>query len=321
MSISELCLGAVTFGLETDEATAGRMLSQYLDAGGNFIDTANSYPPGRKGVAEGILGRLIAPHRDELILATKCGSPMTDEPNDRGTSPRNITRAVDASLRRLQTDWIDLFQLHWPDRSVPNDETLVALNDLVRTGKVRAIGVCNHLASDITKLHGLAQRHGWATIATSQVQYSLVSRTVELEILPVSTELGIVTLPWSPLGGGVLAGRYPGGSVPQDSRVASGHPAAPVLNERSLRIAAEVRQVSASEGRSPAQVALNWVLDRPGVAAPILGVRTVEQLTDNLGATGWTLDGESRARLDAVSSPELPYPHDFYARLGHRSYD
>jgi aryl-alcohol dehydrogenase-like predicted oxidoreductase len=243
--------------------------------------------------------------------------PMGDSPHDRGAGRRYLTRAVEASLRRLGTDWVDLYQVHWPDPSVPLEETLRTLDDLVSAGKIRFFGLSNYTAADLQHGIDLCDVRGWSPIASHQPQYSLVSREIELDSLPLCARNDIAVLPWSPLGGGVLTGKYADTSTrPADTRMALFKwQAEQRLTEQSLRIAGEVGRIAAELGRSSAQVALNWVLHRPGVTAPILGARNVTQLEDNLGAEGWALSDEHVAALDKISERPLPYPYDMYRML------
>jgi aryl-alcohol dehydrogenase-like predicted oxidoreductase len=313
--VSELCLGTMTFGNQADEATSRRMLDAFLDAGGNFVDTADVYG---KGVTEEVLGRALGARRERVVLATKGRMPMSDDPNDQGASRRHLFRAVDASLRRLDTEWIDLYQVHWPDPLVPLEETLSALDDLVRMGKIRSVGVSNYLASHLATARALSDRYGWAPVVSLQPQYSLVSREIELEILPLCRQHGLAVIPWGPLGGGVLTGKYRADEAPPaGTRLGMSEALAERgLTQRNMAIAAEVRRIAESIGRTPAQVALNWVLHQPGITAPIIGARTPAQLESNLDATQWRLDAGDLRALDEVSRPALPYPHDLYRVMG-----
>jgi aryl-alcohol dehydrogenase-like predicted oxidoreductase len=315
LRVSALCLGTMTFGTESDEEHSAEVLDRYLDAGGNLVDTADVYS---RGASEEILGRLLGARRSRVVLATKAGMARSDDPNDRGASRRHLVEALDASLRRLQTDWIDLYQVHWPDPLVAPEETLSTLDDFVRAGKVRQVGVSNYLGSHLATAAAVCDRYGWSPVVSLQPQYSLVSREIELEILPLCRQLDIAVLPWSPLGGGVLTGKYLAGQAPANgTRFAESEwQAERRLTDRNTAIATEVQKVAADVGRTPAQVALNWVLDRPGVTSVVLGARTVGQLEDNLGAQGWALEAEQVAALDRVSDLPLPYPHDGFRRLG-----
>lgn len=312
--VSELCLGTMTFGNEADEDASRAIVDRYLEAGGNFIDTADVY---QRGVSEEITGRALSGRRSNVVLATKGRMPMSDDPLDRGANRRHLIRAAEASLSRLGTDWIDLYQVHWPDPSVPIEETLAALDDLVTSGKIRYIGLSNYLGWELQRGIDACERNGWAPIVSHQPQYSLISREIELETLPLCAANSIAVLPWSPLGGGVLTGKYTGAdAVPTDSRLgASEAQAKRRLSEHNLLVAQSVAKLAADLGKSSAQVALNWVLHRPGVTAPILGARHVGQLDDNLGAAGWTLDAEQVSALDRASRVPLPYPHDMYRMI------
>lgn len=304
----------MTFGNEAEEPASRAIVERFLEAGGNFIDTADVY---QRGIAEEITGRALGARRDGVVLATKGRMPMSEDPNDRGAGRRHLTRAVEASLRRLGTEWIDLYQIHWPDPSVPIEETLSTLNDLVAVGKVCHVGLSNYTGWELQRGIDACERHGWAPIVSHQPQYSLISREIELETLPLCSSHGIAVLPWSPLGGGVLTGKYSGAdSVPPDTRMgASEAQARRRLTQQNLSVAEAVAKVGAEIGRSSAQVALNWVLSRPGVTSPILGARSVAQLEDNLGAQGWWLDAEQVVALDRVSRQPLPYPHDMYRMI------
>jgi aryl-alcohol dehydrogenase-like predicted oxidoreductase len=314
VKVSALCLGTMTFGNEADEATSSKIVDTFLEAGGNFVDTADVY---QQGVAEEITGRALGTRRDRVVLATKGRMPMSDDPNDRGAGRHHLTRAVDASLRRLGTDWIDLYQVHWPDLAVPIEETLATLDDLVGAGKIRYVGLSNFLGWEIQRGIDACDRYGWAPITSHQPQYSLISREIELETLPLCRANDIAVLPWSPLGGGVLTGKYTtADSVPTDTRLGDSQmQAARRLTEHNLAVADAIGQVAAELGKTPAQVALNWVLHRPGVTAPILGARTLSQLEDNLGAEGWQLDAAHVDALDRASRQPLPYPHDMYRMI------
>jgi aryl-alcohol dehydrogenase-like predicted oxidoreductase len=314
--VSALCLGTMTFGNEADEATSRAIVDRFLDAGGNFVDTADVY---QRGEAEAITGRALSgPRRDGVILATKGRVAMGDGPNDSGASRRYLTRAVEASLRRLGTDWIDLYQVHWPDPDTPLEETLSTLDDLVTAGKIRYAGLSNFTGSDLQRAFLQCERYGWAPIVSHQPQYSLIYREIEQETLPLCRTNRVAVLPWSPLGGGVLTGKYRGATeVPADTRMGrSEAQASRQLSEHNLTVAGQVTGLAAEIGRTPAQVALNWVLHRPGVTSPILGVRNLAQLEDNLGAEGWALEPDQLKALDRASRKPLPYPFNMYRMFG-----
>ncbi|MGE0384334.1 MAG: aldo/keto reductase [Gammaproteobacteria bacterium] len=313
--VSELCLGAMTFGRECDEAQSHALLDCFIEAGGNFIDTANAYAT---GVSESFIGRYLAAHpglRNRLVIATKFRRPMSQDPNDLGNSRRHIRIAVEDSLRRLGSDWIDLYQSHAWDERTPLEETLSTLDALVREGKVRYVGVSNFAGWHIAKALGLAQLHHWEPFVSVQPEYSLLERGAEREILPLCASEGLAAIPWSPLAGGLLTGKYVDGAPPATgTRGADSTPQAAIVhhharNPRLVSTLEAVRAVAAETGRGAAQVALNWVLHRPAVTAPIVGARTVAQLRDNIGATGWRLAPEQMQRLTQASDFEVGYPY------------
>ncbi len=317
--VSELCLGAMTFGREIDEAQSRTILDRYLDAGGNFVDTANVYGA---GASEDILGRALSGRRDAIVLATKFRMPMPGPngqgaPNDQGASRRSIRTAVEASLRRLQTDWIHLYQIHCYDRTTPLAETLSTLDALVREGKVRYVGASNFTGWQLAKALGLQTRHGWEPFVSLQPQYSLVTRDIERELLPLCIEEGLAVLPWSPLGGGLLTGKYRAGAAPPaESRAADSTPSAILMRQRlqeqqHFAIAEVVGKCAAELGCSAAQLALTWVRTRPGVTSPILGARTLAQLDDNLGCLDVTIPESIEQQLEAASGIVKGYPYDF----------
>jgi aryl-alcohol dehydrogenase-like predicted oxidoreductase len=320
LKVSELCLGAMTFGNEADEATSFAMMDAFADAGGNFIDTADVYS---RGISESIVGKWLANRpRDQWIVATKVRFTMGEGVNDVGLSRSHIRHAVEQSLQRLGTDFIDLYQVHCWDPGTPLEETLSTLHRLVEEGKVRYVGVSNYKAYQIQKAVDLARANGWTPFTSLQPLYNLLDRSLEWEIVELCLAEGLGIIPWSPLRGGWLTGRYRRGmTLPQDdSRVARATQAGwseawdVYDNERTWNVIETLVSVAESVGKTPAQVALNWVKDRPGVTAPIIGARSMEQLTGNLGAVDWTLDAESRARLDAASALSLPYPYDFITK-------
>lgn len=315
LKISPVCLGAMNFGAPAgtpgcDEAEAGRIIAAYLDAGGNIIDTADGYSGGQ---SEEITGRAVKGRRDSVVLATKAFLPQGPGPNDRGLSRVHLTRALEASLRRLGTDYIDLYQCHQWDPTTPIEETMAALDAFVQSGKVRYLGCSNFTAAQIIEAQWAAQRAASTAFISLQPQYSLLARDIEAEILPACQRHGLGALTWSPLGGGILAGRYRPGQPPgDDTRIgrlkASPMPAArswaeSMLTERNLRIAAETAAVAADLGTSPASVALAWTAAQPGVTAVITGPRTLGQLHDNLEGFSVTLPPDSLARLAAISQP------------------
>jgi len=311
--VSRLCLGTMTFGREADEAASGAMVDRFLDAGGTFVDTADVYGP---RTSEEITGRALKGRRDRVVLATKVRFEMGDGPNDVGLSRRHVIEGCEASLRRLGTDWIDLYQVHMWDRMTPIEETLAALTDLVAAGKVRYIGASNFAGWHLMRAAMASAAHGYERLVSLQPQYSLIERRLEYEIGPAAQELGLGLIPWGPLAQGMLSGKYDRSAGPAgDTRMGTAKPEWVESwerrnEERNWAIVDAVTEIARDVGKSPAQVALNWLLARPGVAAPIVGARRVEQLEDNLGAVGWRLDDAQRARLDEVSAPPPMHPYD-----------
>ncbi|BAL89970.1 putative aldo/keto reductase [Actinoplanes missouriensis 431] len=317
--VSELCLGTMTFGKEADEQTSHQLLDRYVEAGGDFVDTADVYGG---GASEEIIGRWLAKrNRDDLVIATKGFWATGGRPNDHGAGRKHLLAAVKASLRRLGTDYIDLYQLHCFDESTPIEETLSTLDGLVRAGLVRHLGVSNYAAWQLQKSIDVARFRGWEPFVAAQPLYNLIDRDVELELVPVCRNEGAGILPWSPLRGGWLTGKYRRGmtQAPPDTRWEGDQQ--PWLgdwensvDDRTWSITDALLAVAEEIGRSPAQVALRWLSQRPGVTAPIIGARSVRQLDDNLGAAGWVLDEKSVARLTAAGDKPLPYPHGYLAR-------
>ena len=308
--VSHLSLGTMTWGRDTDADDASAQLRAFVDAGGTLVDTADVYADGE---SERILGKLLGAgvSRSDIILATKAvgrrGHP--DRPVD--ASRRHLLGALDASLSRLGTDHVDLWQLHAWDPRTPLEESLAALDAAVASGRARYVGISNYTGWQTAK--AAAHQAGWpgrAPIASTQVEYSLLERGIEREVLPAARDAGIGVLPWSPLGRGVLTGKYRGGT-PADSRAASPNFAGfvePYLDDRSGRIVGAVLTAADGLGVSPVAVALSWVRDRPGVTAPIVGARTVAQLKGSLSAESVVLPEEIRVALDEVSAPALGYP-------------
>jgi aryl-alcohol dehydrogenase-like predicted oxidoreductase len=324
LKVSELCLGAMTFGREADERTSHQMLDRFTDAGGMFIDTADVYGAGE---SERIVGRwLKSQSRDDLVIATKVYGTMGDAPNDGGAGRKHIRSAVEASLRRLGTDYIDLYQVHVFDDATPIEETLSTLDALVTSGKVRFLGVSNYTGWQLQKSIDVAARHGWEPFTCLQPLYNLLDRGAELDLIPVCEHEGVGVIPWSPLRGGWLTGKYHRdmAAPPPDTRIERAGSEgwqeqwAAYANERTWGILDTLRAVAGETGHTLAQVALRWLLQRPAVTAPILGARNLDQLNDNLGATGWSLSQEQLDRLTSASDPDLPYPHDVLVRFRRR---
>ncbi len=312
--VSELALGAMTFGRELDESDARAIVDRFIDAGGNFIDTANVY---NGGESEAILGRILDQRRHDVVVATKVRGPMGPGPYESGLSRKHIMDSVDASLKRLQTDYIDLYQCHSWDPTTPIEETMRALSDLVDSGKVRYIGCSNFAGWQLATAIGLSRQYGWAPIVSLQPQYSLLSREVERELIPLAEFAGLAILPWSPLGGGVLSGKYTldnpalagtRGETAVDGRFARSWNSR--FSEASFEIVGALREVAAGAGKTMTQTALRWLLQKPGVTSPIIGARALAQLDENLGATGWSLSEEQAERLDEASSFALGYPYE-----------
>jgi aryl-alcohol dehydrogenase-like predicted oxidoreductase len=291
------------------------MLDRYLEAGGTFIDTADVYGD---GTSERTLAPWLARHRDEVVLATKVRFQVSDPPGA-GLAPDRIRAACDASLARLGTDVIDLYQVHAPDPDVPLEETLEALDGLVKAGKVRTLGASNYPAWLLAWAVGLQDRHGWSPFISLQPQYSLVERSAELDLLPFCRAAGIGTIPWGPLGAGFLAGRYHRGETPPEgSRMAEAGDEIEEAQhrraiERNFQVLDEAEAIAADRGATVAQIALAWLLGVDGVTAPIVGPRTMEQLDGILGADAITLTAEERARLEAPARPPEIYPHRMLA--------
>jgi aryl-alcohol dehydrogenase-like predicted oxidoreductase len=309
-TVSRLCLGTMLMGAKTPVEESHRMLDRFLEAGGNFVDTADTYSDGG---SEKTLAPWLARRRDEVVLATKCRFPVSD-PGGEGLAPDRIAKACDASLRRLGVDEIDLYQVHAPDPDVPLEETLEALDALVRAGKVRALGVSNFPAWLLAWSVALQDREGWAPFVSMQPQYSLVERSIEVEILPFCRAAGLAVIPWGPLGAGFLSGKYRRGErPPEGSRIAdAGETIEEAYErraiERNFRVVDAAGEIAEERGATIAQVALAWLLGTEGVTAPIVGPRTFEQLEDVLGADGLELGAEERARLEKPAGPPPMYP-------------
>lgn len=316
MKVSRLCLGAMTFGRETDERDAHAILDAFVNAGGTFIDTANVY---QRGVSEEIIGRWLAgKDRHQLIVATKGRFPMGDRPNDTGASRKTIRRHVEDSLRRLGTDFIDLYQMHCWDRGTELEETLSTLDRLVQDGKVRYIGASNYTGRQLQKALDLQKANGWEPFRCLQPQYSLLCRTTEWELLPVCEQEGLGVIPWSPLKGGWLTGKYergmsapPGGTRLGDNKDNWFEAWERMNTEATWRVLDAVRAVAQETGRSAVQVSLRWLLEQPVVTAPIVGVRTRGHLDHALGALEFELTAEQMHTLTEASEPKLEYPWDF----------
>jgi aryl-alcohol dehydrogenase-like predicted oxidoreductase len=322
LRVSPLALGTMTFGQNwgwgADATESRRIFDLYVDHGGNFVDTAVNYT---EGASERLLGEFLRDKRERVVLATKFTMAREPgNPNSGGNHRLNIVRSVEQSLRQLGTDRIDLFYLHAWDFTTQPEETMRALDDLVRAGKIVYAGICNTPAWRIAQMQTLAELSGWSPFVALQIEYSLIERTVEHELIPMASSLGMGVLPWSPLGGGVLTGKYTRADI-VDSREAAVATtrkgvmaSAGQLSEHALDIADVVQSIAEETGATAAQVALAWTLTNPAVTAPIIGARTLAQAQDNLGALRVTLSDEHRARLNEVSAPESIFPARFMSR-------
>jgi aryl-alcohol dehydrogenase-like predicted oxidoreductase len=313
--VSPLCLGAMTFGEDwgwgSGVEESKQILDRYIDLGGNFIDTANGYT---KGHSEAIIGEHIGRHparRDRLVIATKFLTNMyRGDPNGGGAGRKSLVSACENSLRRLQTDYIDLYWMHFWDRFTPMEETMRALDDLVAAGKVRYIGFSDTPAWKIAQAQTTAVLKGWAPLIALQLEYSLLERTIEGEHIPEALELGMGVTPWSPLKGGMLTGKYTRESV-KTATPGRGAFVTRAFTEQAFQVLDVLTPVAREAGTTVARAALAWVVQRPGIVSTIIGARTMEQLEDNLGALDVKLTPEQIKVLDEVSQPKLNFPHDF----------
>ncbi len=322
LRVSELSMGTQTFGWGADEQQAHRMADSFVEAGGNFFDTSSTY---NEGASEEILGSWLhaRKNRDSMVIATKVFFPSGEGPNDTGLSRKYILRSVETSLKRLRTDYIDLYQAHCFDGATPLEETLSAFEDLARSGKIRYAGASNFTASQLMKMILLSRDRPSLFVASLQAEYSLLVRETEWELLPLCEEEGLGLLAWSPLAGGWLTGKYRRDSPPpSDSRVGRGDrwddQAEQRESERTWRILEELRSIAEERGKSPAQVALNSLLRCSDAVIPIFGARTEEQLAANLESVGWELSEEETRRLSEASSLPLPYPFRFISRYSRK---
>jgi len=324
LRVSRLCLGTMTFGTEwgwgSAEETARQIYNRFLDSGGNFIDTADGYT---NGTSERLIGKFIKDRgdRDRTVLATKYTfSRRSGDPNAGGNGRKNLNAAIDASLQRLQTDYVDLYWVHNWDMVTPVEEVVASLTNLVQRGKIRYFGFSNVPAWYLGRGFTLAELRGWERVCALQMEYSLVERNIEREFVPAALEFGLGICPWSPLGGGLLTGRYRAaqGVVEGEGRLqALRTEENPALvrrtqNPKNWKIAEELIAVSEQIGRSPAQVALNWVTNRPGVASTIIGATKLKQLDDNLASLDFAIPPDLLQRLDEVSRPASEYPYVFF---------
>ena len=310
LQVSRLCLGTMTFGLQCDEPTSVAILDRAADGGIDFLDSSDAYPLGgdlsTRGVTEEILGRWLRGRRDRFIVATKCFAPTGPAPFDGGNSRKHIMSAVEASLRRLQTDYIDLYQLHGYDEQTPIDETLGALDDLVHQGKVRYVGCSNFLTYQLVRAVGRTQTLGLARLDSVQPRYNLLFRQIEREMLPYCGEEGIGVIPYNPIAGGLLSGKHVRSAPPPEgSRFTLGTAAQNYQDrywhEREFDTVEVLGQLAGQAGISLVTLAVAWVLANPAVTAPIIGASRPEQLADSLAALEFTLDSELKEQLDKVT--------------------
>lgn len=304
LRVSELAFGAMTFGWGAVDLDASRpLLDAYADAGGNFVDTANNYS---EGASETIVGKLLEGRRDRFVLASKytCAT-SADDVNSAGNHRKSLVRSVEASLERLRTDRLDILWVHARDDFTPVDEVMRALDDLVRSGKALYVGVSDWPAWEIAQANTLAELRGWTAFAGSQLRYNLLERTPERELLPQARGFDMAVFAWAPLAAGKLTGKYRRG---ESGRLGDGGAAA---EPREDAVVDAVLEIAEQGGWNPAQVALAWLLGRPGNIVPIVGATSERQLADNLGSVDVRLDTDAIARLDEVSAPSLGFPHDF----------
>ncbi|WP_309091451.1 aldo/keto reductase [Phenylobacterium sp.] len=324
LKVPALTFGAGTFGGkgplfsawgQTDAAEARRLVDICLEAGVTMFDTADVYSDGQ---SEEVLGAAIRGRRDQLLISTKTGLPTGEGPHDAGASRHRLTTAVEAQLRRLGTDHIDLLQIHAFDAATPIEETAAALDDLVRAGKVRYLGASSYAGWQLMKWAAVADRRSWTRPVAHQVYYSLVGRDYEWELMPLALEEGVGAVVWSPLGWGRLTGKIRRGQpIPEDSRLHETAQWGPPVDDEKLYEVVDVLDALAAEtGRSVPQVALNWLLRRPSVATVVIGARNEAQVRDNLGAVGWSLTDEQVGRLDTASATTPPFPYYPYWREG-----
>ena len=309
LRVSELALGTMTFGEEwgwgASEPESKRMFDAYAEAGGNFVDTANRYT---EGTSERFVGDFIAADRDHWVVATKYTLwTRRDDPNFSGNHRKNMIQACEASLKRLKSDYIDLYWVHAWDFTTPIEEVMRGLDDLVSAGKVLYVGISDTPAWIVSRANTIADFRGWSPFVGLQIRYSLIDRTAEADLLPMARSLDLAVTPWSVLGAGVLTGKYSRGNQPEDGRAKEGA----ATRERNLVIAESVVSIAEEIGCSPSQVAIAWVRQQDGVVIPLLGARNLPQLTENLGALEIRLSDEQLATLDDVSQVDLGFPHNF----------
>ncbi|MEU9621545.1 MULTISPECIES: aldo/keto reductase [unclassified Streptomyces] len=322
LRVSPLALGAATFGTDwgwgAEQEEARKLFDLYVERGGNFIDTASTYT---QGSSERLLGEFTRDHRESLVLATKYTTlRRPGDPNSGGPHRKSLFASVEASLRQLNTDYIDLLYLHLWDFTTPVEEILRGMDDLVRQGKVLYVAISNAPAWQVSRMQAIADLRGWSPLVALQIEYNLTERTGERDLIPMAREMGLGVIPWSPLAGGVLTGKYSRDDMTatdvafDDGTRRSVTIANGALTERNLAIVDVVKEVATELGRTPAQVGLAWTLQNPGVTAPITGARTPAQLEDNLGALEVDFTASQLARLDEAGAIGLGFPHDMLAR-------
>ena len=316
LRVSSLCLGTMTFGEDlgwgSSVEESQHIIDRYIDAGGNFIDTANAYTMGH---SEQIIGDHIGRHpsrRDRLVIATKFSSNLyLGDPNGGGSGRKSIISQFENSLRRLQTDYVDLYWLHNWDMNTPIDETMAAMDDLIRAGKVRYIGVSDTPAWKVAEANITARFRGWSQFIGLQIEYSLLERSVEAELVPMARELGLGIMPWSPLKGGALSGKYTHATA--DSHKADRGAFMTALNQQTYRLVDELTKIAKAHESTVARIALAWVRMRPGVTSTLIGARRVKQLEDNLQSLEITLSDDEIAHLDGLTKPAIPFPQNLEA--------
>lgn len=312
LRVSELCLGTMTFGEDwgwgASRTESKKIFDAYAGAGGNFIDTANRYT---EGTSEKFVGEFVSSDREHFVLATKYTLfNRKDDPNASGNHKKNMVQSLEASLRRMKTDYVDLFWVHAWDFITPVEEVMRGLDDLVRAGKILYIGISDTPAWVVSRANTMADLRGWSSFAALQIQYSLVERTPERDLLPMAREMEIAVTPWGILGSGVLTGKFNKQKKQESTRLAED---SPKLSDRNLKIAEEVVAIAKELKREPSQVAINWLRQRPGIIIPIIGARRLDQLRSNLTCLDFELTHAQVSRLDLVSRIELGFPHDFLA--------
>jgi aryl-alcohol dehydrogenase-like predicted oxidoreductase len=314
LRVAELCLGAMTFGevwgWGASKEESKKIFDAYAEAGGNFIDTANRYT---EGISEKYVGEFTASEREYWVVATKYTISMrSGDPNAAGNHRKNMMQSVEASLKRLRTDYIDLLWVHAWDNMTPVDEVMRGLEDLVRMGKVLYIGISDTPAWIVSQANTLADFRGWSPFVALQIEYSLIERTVERELIPMAKAFDLALTPWAPLGGGVLTGKYANAQEPSlvpDSKRAANNEMR--LTEKNLDISIEVGEIARQIGCAPSQVAINWVRKKGDVIVPIIGARTEEQMIENLKCLEYDLTDEQMKKLDDISAVDLGFPHHF----------